>query len=42
MDDHWSLTGENGDWLDTNQLLDYELKEEQQRWKNAGWSLDLK
>lgn len=42
MDDHWSLTGENSDWLDTNQLLDYELKEEQQRWKNAGWCLDLK
>ncbi|MEZ9701964.1 exopolyphosphatase [Vibrio sp. 10N.261.46.E12] len=39
--DHWELKGSNSDWLIQNQLLEYELKEEQQRWKSVGWSLNL-
>ncbi|CDT92787.1 exopolyphosphatase [Vibrio coralliirubri] len=40
--DNWELKGSNSDWLAQNQLLDCELREEQQRWHNAGWSLKLK
>ncbi|MFS1491073.1 exopolyphosphatase [Vibrio splendidus] len=39
QDENWYLEGDATDWLAQNQLLDYELKEEQQRWKSAGWSL---
>ncbi|MFS1877550.1 hypothetical protein [Enterovibrio norvegicus] len=39
--DNWELKGSNSDWLAQNQLLEYELKEEQQRWQNAGWSLKV-
>ncbi|MFS1933578.1 exopolyphosphatase [Vibrio splendidus] len=37
--ENWHLEGDATDWLAQNQLLDYELKEEQQRWQSAGWSL---
>ncbi|MEZ8066962.1 exopolyphosphatase [Vibrio sp. FF145] len=39
--DNWGLKGSNSYWLAQNQLLEYELKEEQQRWQNAGWSLKV-
>ncbi|MCC4820370.1 exopolyphosphatase, partial [Vibrio lentus] len=32
QDENWCLVGDNIDWLAENQLLDYELKEEQRRW----------
>ncbi|MEZ8260869.1 exopolyphosphatase, partial [Vibrio sp. 10N.237.312.C02] len=41
QEDNWGLKGSNSDWLAQNQLLEYELKEEQQRWQNAGWSLKI-
>lgn len=42
QDENWYLEGDATDWLDKNQLLDDELKEEQQRWQSAGWSLKYK
>ncbi|WP_135455571.1 exopolyphosphatase [Vibrio echinoideorum] len=41
QEERWTLEGDSTDWLVKNQLLDYELKEEQQRWENAGWLLKL-
>ena len=37
----WSLTGSSLDWLTNHQLISYELAEEQERWKNVGWTLVL-
>ncbi|MEO9495093.1 MAG: exopolyphosphatase [Vibrio splendidus] len=41
QDENWCLEGDTIDWLAENQLLDYELKEEQRRWQDVGWSLKL-
>ncbi|WP_102313096.1 exopolyphosphatase [Vibrio cyclitrophicus] len=42
LDGDWVLKGTCSNWLAENQLLNYELREEQKRWGCAGWSLILK
>ncbi|MDF2155600.1 exopolyphosphatase [Vibrio sp. CAU 1672] len=39
--DKWRLSSPDKDWLENNKLLDADLAEEQQRWHNTGWKLEL-
>ncbi|MCE0493200.1 exopolyphosphatase [Vibrio salinus] len=40
-DDEWSIFCEDNHWLTDNRLLDADLQNEQNHWKNVGWTLNI-